>query len=590
MGREQMLPSFLELRKLSRQGMPEKKEYRLALMGNVSTQHMADAIRGYGAYEQLRLNVFDADYDQIEEQLRNSHSEAYQFHPDAFFLFLSSERLYEDFTNGSAGANFADDLFDKISGWWDRIEQLSGGIVLQNTIMEADDGVYGSYGSRLEQSFIYQTRKLNYLIMCGAEKRKDIFLVDFAGLQREYGRRRLFDSKMYYMGKLVISTEYLPLFAKAVVDIIKSIAGRNKKCVILDLDNTLWGGIVSETGVRGIEIGNLGKGHAFTDFQIWLRELKRRGILLAVCSKNDESAAKAPFLEHPEMILRLDDFAVFVANWNDKAENIKEIQRSLNIGMDSMVFLDDNPFERELVRTMLPEVTVPELPADPADYLSYLKSLNLFETTAYSGEDAERTKQYQTEEKRKNLRDSAGSYEAYLESLQMTADIRLFDEFQVPRISQLCNRSNQFNLRTVRYSEKEIENIIKDPEQIGLYVTLKDKFGDYGLVSVIILKRSAADELFIDTWLMSCRVLKRGLESFIINYLADLAGKEKITCLVGEYIETPKNQMVRDLYKTLGFCPDVKGLWRLPVEQYEQIENYISRKEQGDSEWTGNRS
>ena len=237
---------------------------------------------------------------------------------------------------------------------------------------------------------------------------------------------------------------------------------------ILDLDNTLWGGIVSEAGVRGIEIGNLGKGHAFTDFQIWLRELKRRGILLAVCSKNDESAAKAPFLEHPEMILRLDDFAVFVANWNDKAENIKEIQRSLNIGMDSMVFLDDNPFERELVRTMLPEVTVPELPADPADYLSYLKSLNLFETTAYSGEDAERTKQYQTEEKRKNLRDSAGSYEAYLESLQMTADIRLFDEFQVPRISQLCNRSNQFNLRTVRYSEKEIENIIKDPEQIGL--------------------------------------------------------------------------------------------------------------------------
>ena len=173
MGREQMLPSFLELRKLSRQGMPEKKEYRLALMGNVSTQHMADAIRGYGAYEQLRLNVFDADYDQIEEQLRNSHSEAYQFHPDAFFLFLSSERLYEDFTNGSAGANFADDLFDKISGWWDRIEQLSGGIVLQNTIMEADDGVYGSYGSRLEQSFIYQTRKLNYLIMCGAEKRKE---------------------------------------------------------------------------------------------------------------------------------------------------------------------------------------------------------------------------------------------------------------------------------------------------------------------------------------------------------------------------------------------------------------------------------
>lgn len=579
--RQRQIPSFIELRKNSKREITEMKEYRLAILGNVSTQHLSTAIQGYGRYEAIGLRVYDADYDQIDLQLLDENSEAYQFCPDTFFLFIASEKLYEEFVSETVKENFAEKIFSRICKWWRQIELVSGKSIIQNTIMESDDKVYGSFGCKLEQSFVFQTRKLNYLIQSEALKRKNVFLADFWGMQMYLGRNFVFDSKMYHLGKLVISAEYLPIFAKIVTDIIKSIIGRNIKCIVLDLDNTLWGGIVSETGVEKIEIGALGKGHAFTDFQIWLKELKKRGILLAVCSKNDENVAKAPFLEHPEMVLKLDDFVFFIANWNDKVSNIQQIQKALNIGIDSFVFIDDNPFERELVRTMLPGVIVPELPEDPAEYVEYLKEMNLFETTAYSNEDAARTKQYQTEEKRKNLRDSVKTYDEYLKSLEMIAEMKPFDEFQVPRISQLTNRSNQFNLRTIRYSEKEIQDIIADPSRIGLYVTLKDKFGDYGLIGVLILNRKDERTLFIDTWLMSCRVLKRGVEEYIINKLVQLAKDAGVSDLMGEYVKTPKNSMVKDVYENFGFIQDKHGMWFLHVPQYQNHIHYINECSEG---------
>lgn len=575
MKRKQTLPSFLELRKKGRQEAAGQVERRLVIMGNVSTQHLAAAIQGYGRYEGIGLTVIDTDYDQIDQQLLDSESEAYRAHPDFFFLFLAAERLYEDFAGEEQKEQFAEITYSRIHKWWDCVEHISGGIVLQSTVMEMDDGVYGSFGSRLEQSFIFQIRKLNYLMMSGAAERKSVFPVDFLGLQVRYGRDLFFDPKMYCMGRLTVSTEYLPALAKAVTDVIKSLFGKSRKCIVLDLDNTLWGGIVSEEGVRNIEVGDLGKGHAFTDFQIWLRELKKRGILLAVCSKNDDAVAKAPFLEHPQMVLRLDDFAVFIANWNNKADNIRKIQETLNIGMDSLVFIDDSPFERELVRQALPDVAVPELPEDPAEYLDFLRGLNLFETAACSSEDAGRTMQYQQEAKRKDMRDSLETYDDYLRSLEMSAGVCPFDEFHVPRIAQLTNRSNQFNLRTVRYSEREIEDIISDPERKGLYVTLRDRFGDYGLVSVIILKRMGAQTFFIDTWLMSCRVLKRGVETFVMNRLVDIAKTEGASYLTGEYIATAKNALVKNFYERSGFEKDENGIWMLQTARYQQQANYI---------------
>jgi len=307
-------------------------------------------------------------------------------------------------------------------------------------------------------------------------------------------------------------------------------------------------------------------------------ELKNRGILLTVCSKNNEDTAKEPFEKHPEMVLRLEDFSMFVANWEDKARNIRTIQQSLNIGMDSMVFLDDNPFERELVRTMIPEITVPELPEDPALYLQYLRGLDLFETASYSREDAGRTEQYREKAQRAAFEAAFQSYDDYLEALQMRASAAAFDPFHYPRIAQLTQRSNQFNLRTVRYTEAEIEALAQDDSRIGLYFTLKDKFGDHGLISVVVLEKQPEDTLFISEWLMSCRVLKRGMEEFIVDKILSVAAQQGFRRVVGEYIPTLKNAMVKDLYEQLGFARLENGRFQAEVSGFPYHKTFITEE------------
>ena len=330
-----------------------------------------------------------------------------------------------------------------------------------------------------------------------------------------------------------------------------------------------------DDGLENIQIGELGLGQAFSRLQQWLKELKRRGIILAVCSKNEEDAAKEPFLKHPEMVLRLEDISMFVANWEDKAGNIRRIQQTLNIGMDSIVFLDDNPFERNAVKSLIPDITVPELPEDPSEYLSYLQQLNLFETASYSKADADRTKQYQEEIARTTLQSVFASYDEYLESLEMKAVAKPFDAFHFPRIAQLTQRSNQFNLRTIRYTEAEIEQLAEDEDHLTLYFTLKDKFGDYGLISVVVMDKLTDTELFISEWLMSCRVLKRGMEEYILDTIIRTAEREGYRTVTGEYIPTPKNAMVEKLYERLGLQAVGENRYKAEVENYKYHTTYI---------------
>jgi FkbH-like protein len=352
-----------------------------------------------------------------------------------------------------------------------------------------------------------------------------------------------------------------------------------KKCVILDLDNTLWGGIIGDDGMENIQIGELGIGKAFTNLQMWLKQLKQRGIILAVCSKNDETIVREPFEKHPDMILKLSDIAVFVANWDNKVQNINYIQSILNIGFDSMVFLDDNPFERNMVKTHIPYITVPDLPEDPSEYLTYLRSCNLFETASFTPEDEQRTQQYQEEAQRAVVQKQCINEDEFLLSLNMHSVVKPFDKFSIPRVSQLTQRSNQFNLRTIRYTEEEISAIADSDEHITLDFTLEDKYGDYGLISIIILKKQS-DALFIDTWIMSCRVLKRGMEKFVLNQIAQQASKIGVKKIIGEYLPTAKNGLVKGHYNELGFtkCDGEDNLWILNLESYSDYSTFISLK------------
>lgn len=570
--------SYRELKKAAKLSV-DGKEIKLAVMGNCATQLLSAGIKGCARLRNINLNVFDTDYNQINAQLIDTESEVFKFKPDMIMIYICSEKIYEEFMDEPADdrAAFAERYMDKILAYWNRIEEVAGCNILQFNFVEIDDRAYGNYSAKLDVSFIYQIRKLNYLLQENAAKCNNVYLLDLASIQNRYGRNVIFSNEVYLTAKMTIAIDAIPYVAQNVVDIIASMQGMGKKCVVLDLDNTLWGGVIGDDGLGNIEIGELGRGHAFTNFQRWLKQLKDRGILLAVCSKNDEANAKEPFEKHEEMILRLDDISAFVANWEDKAQNIRNIQQTLNIGMDSFVFIDDNPFERNLVRSMISEITVPELPEDPAQYLDYLQSLNLFETVSYSKEDSVRTDQYRSEFERKKMQAMFTSVDDYLKELEMEGEAKPFDELHYSRIAQLTQRSNQFNLRTVRYTESEIAGIANSDEYITLYYTLKDKFGDHGLVSVVIMKKEDDNTVFIDTWLMSCRVLKRGMEEFIINCLVDTVRKKGFSRILGEYLPTPKNSMVKDIYEKMGFTRTDDTRFELQTDKYVENKTFIKR-------------
>lgn len=573
------IPGFAQLNRLARTSVGG--DARLALAGDCATQHIASALRGYGVYTGFPLQVFDADYDQVRAQVMDPGSELYAFAPDYLLLVFSVERLWADYCASTQREDFAQRKLDEIESYWNAFHaQRPAAKLLQCNYPELDDRIFGNFALKVRSSFLYQLRLLNLRLCDLAMAHPSVLLIDLCSLQSRVGREKFFNSKMYYIGKLPIHTDCLPLVAKEVLDVIHAIRGDIKKVAVLDLDNTLWGGVIGDDGLAGIQIGELGTGHAFSNFQTWLKELKKRGVLLAICSKNTESTAKEPFEKHPEMVLRMEDISIFVANWEDKAGNIRMIRDTLNLGMDSFVFLDDNPFERELVRSLVPDITVPELPEDPADYVEFLQRLNLFETASYSEADARRTSQYREEVGRVSLQRQAGSFEDYLKSLDMVAEAKPFDPFHYPRIAQLTQRSNQFNLRTVRYTEDEIRQAAEDPDTLTLYFTLRDKFGDYGLISVVIMKKCGGQALFVETWLMSCRVLKRGMEEFIINRMVKTAAEQGFTTIHAEYLPTAKNAMVKDIYETLGFTALGDGKFVCDTGAFRENKTWIKTEDQ----------
>jgi FkbH-like protein len=573
------MKTFSELKKNLKKDFNGKQKLKLALLGDTATQFFAQALRGEGFDEGLDLDVFDADFNQIDRQIFDNNSELYAHKPDIVVIFHSTHKLLAKYNKLSPEQQLtlADERLNEIKTFTSLIsEQLKAKIVYLN-YPEIDDAVFGNYANKVESSFLFQVRKLNYELMNFAARATCFFVCDMAAIQNELGKKTLFQPVMYVNTEMVVSVDAVPLVAKKMVDIVKSFCGKIKKCLVLDLDNTLWGGVVGDDGLENIQLGTLGIGKAFTEFQYWIKKLKNRGIILTVCSKNTENIAKEPFEKHPDMVLHLDDFAVFMANWDNKADNIKKIQQILNIGFDSMVFLDDNPFERNMVRENIPNICVPELPNDPAEYLEYLYQLNLFETSTYSNLDSERNKQYQVEAQRTLAHATFTDENDFLKSLNMVSKVEAFDKFNTPRVAQLAQRSNQFNLRTVRYTEDDVKRLADDINAEAFTFTLEDKFGDNGLIAVVVLKKESENSLFIDNWFMSCRVLKRGMENFILNTIVDFAKKNGFLKLVGEYLPTEKNVMVKDHYEKLGFVAN-GNLWQLNVADYNDRNNFIKRK------------
>ncbi|QFY41380.1 HAD-IIIC family phosphatase [Candidatus Methylospira mobilis] len=556
----------------------ESKPYRLAVLGDSATQLLVKTLTREGQAWGGGLEIFESDINQIDHMVRNPNSDLYVFSPEAVLLLYSAEELQKQYyaANHRIGEQFVSDKITEIRQIVSCLKaDAVGRKIIVSNYAEINDGVYGNNANKYRASFLSSLRRINIALMDMVEGDSSVYILDLALMQSRIGRSKLFDPRLYVTSSMVYSVEALPVIARNIIEILASVQGNARKCLILDLDNTIWGGVIGDDGVEKIELGELGIGKAFTRIQRWAKELRSRGILLAVCSKNSDEIAKEPFLKHPDMELRLEDISIFIANWDDKVTNIRYIQSMLNIGFDSMVFIDDNPFERELVKSALPEVAVPDLPDDPAEYMDFLQELNLFEAGTLSDLDADRTLMVQRGIETRQLQSKFENEGDFLQNLNMICKVSGFNNFNTPRVAQLSERSNQFNLRTIRYSEQEVRAISQNPDFAGMAFSLEDRLGDHGLISAVVLSQKGSS-LFIDNWFMSCRVLKRGVEHVVLDKIICLAIARGCEVVVGEYIPTRKNGLVSNHYENLGFHSRADdGLWVLPVTDFIKVEHFI---------------
>lgn len=527
---------------------------RLAVLGSATLSHLGPSIRIASLRRNAWLTVHEGAYAQYMQALLAGDPELDAFRPDVVLLALDARHVVASL-DGSPAAE--ERWLTSLRGCWAAARERFGATILQQTIMPVLPALLGSNEHRLAASPAAAVARLNVALRQAADQ-AGIHLLALDDRVARDGLRAWHDPVMWLRSKHEVSPMAAPVYGDLVARLLGALQGRSSKCLVLDLDNTLWGGVIGDDGMEGIVLGQgSALGEAFCAVQRYAKDLSRRGIILAVCSKNDEAVALSAFESHPEMVLRRTDVASFVANWDDKAQNIRRIARELNIGLDSLVFVDDNPFERNLVREHLPEVAVPEIPDDdPAAVPQLLADAGYFESLAVTADDRSRTTQYRDNEGRRRLAGEAVDLESYLRSLQMTLGWRHFDLAGLARIVQLINKTNQFNLTTRRVTDQAVLAVMDDRKAFGLQLRLVDRFGDNGMIAVVIGRLTPENDCLIDTWLMSCRVLGRGVEGATLNLVAAEAQRLGAARLVGEYRPTPKNSMVSDHYVKLGFVPD----------------------------------
>lgn len=538
------------LTKLRSQESPNtKRAARLAVAGSSTTTQLASLLSLAALQRDIDLTLFESAYGQYQQEILDPASHLYSFAPDFVLLAVDTSQL----TLPPFASDPDDAVTAELSRWlslWNTIQSRCQARVIQQSFPIPAQSAFGHLASRLSGSRETMIKDLNRQL--GRVAGEQVVILDMESLASAFGKYQWFDHRYWYLSKQAVALDALPLVARHTAALLAAELGLTRKCAVLDLDNTLWGGIIGEDGLSGIRIGTGPDGEAFAAFQDYLLALKDRGVILAVCSKNDEAEARRPFLKHPEMKLRLEDISMFVANWEPKPANLRRITETLGIGLDALVFIDDNPAERELVRSMLPEVAVIALPESPSGYLHAVADSLFFETTTFTEEDRSRTGQYRAKADIAALETAAHSIEDFFRSLDMRASVAPFDDFHLSRIVQLIVKTNQFNLTTRRHGLSQVRSFMNDPAYVHLYLRLKDKFADHGLVSAIIA-RQHEDALEIDTWVMSCRVIGRTVEVELLMHLCREAERRGCRKLVGVYIPSPKNQMAKDLYDRLGF-------------------------------------
>lgn len=557
-----------------------REKLRLAILGGYSLYPLHELIEHLCEVNGLPVELWLGSYDNYVSEILSDDSGLYSFAPQIVLLLPAERRcVYTGKLTDAQELQEAEGqrVVDSILELSRKVNEKTRAEVIITNFMLPSRHDLGAYRSRTLGSEWNFRKWVN--LKLGLAAPAYLHICDLEFLASRTGNLTARDERAWFESKQPCAAALMVPMAREITHLIFSFKRPMKKILVLDLDNTLWGGVVADDGLEGIELGDTSpRGEAFKAFQKYVLSLKQRGILLAVCSKNDFSKAVEPFEKHPDMVLKMDDIVCFKANWEPKSDNLHVMATELNLGLDSFVFADDNPAEIEIVRQFVPQVTTILLGPDPADYVGQLADSRLFEPRSITAEDAERTKQYHSEAQRKTLEASVTDMSAYLESLQMEGIFSEFTPVDVPRLSQLINKSNQFNLTTIRRSEAEVTAVMGDAHFVGYSMRLKDRFGDHGLISIVIGKIQG-DTMQIDTWLMSCRVLKRQVEEEVLNELAQLAKSKKCIRLEGLYLPTPKNEMVRDFYDRMGFTliseQEGKRKFELQLDSFKAIPTKI---------------
>ena len=575
---------YIKLMGLGRDHSEADDGSRVAVLGFCTTDYYAAVLRGLGRAGGFPIVTYEPEYNTVHQTVLDQQSPLYSFQPD-FVIFLTAVQALRNVLLSADVSNrtrVADHEAEQLCSLVREAAGIPGVTVVVNEFVVPYERAWGNFSERVDGSLPRVVKDINERLRAVAAEAGNVFTVDCDHIASWHGKRSWFDERLWFYSKSFCHPEALPQVAGQAIDVFRAVKGKGVKCVALDLDNVLWGGVIGDEGLEGIRLGELGDGEAYVQLQLWLKELRSRGVILGVCSKNDDERAREPFRRHADMVLAESDISCFIANWDNKADNLRELAKRLNIGLDSIVFIDDSPFERNLVRELVPEVCVPELPQDPADFVPYLESLNLFEAAQFSEEDLKRADYYRSNVLREDEQRTITSVEEYLVGLRMEAEFERFDDLHLPRIAQLVQRTNQFNLTTIRHSAEELRQFADDPEFFPYYVTLTDRFGENGLISVVIGKRQG-ERMELLTWLMSCRVISRRLEEFVLDQLVELAREAGMAELRGTYVPTKKNSLVAKHYEALGFRlvaerPEATTTWEYGVAEHVPSGAPIERK------------
>lgn len=532
---------------------------RVALLSSSTIDHVAPFLRIAALRRCLLIEIYTGPFNQYRQEILNPASALYSFKPNVVVLALDAQ-VFTKTVSLSTGAEEtaaqARKQVAELENLWRHLAQPGISVVQQNFVLPPRR-MFGHLDASIPGTEVAWFSALNNQLATSAQK-QGVLLFDTEALASQVGKSLWNDAPLWHHAKQAFSPQAAPLYADHVARLLAATRGLSKKCLVLDLDNTLWGGVIGDDGLEGIELGQgTAVGEAFREFQKYVKGLKERGILLAVCSKNDEATAKNAFDKHPEMTLKLSDIVAFVANWEDKASNIRKIAQNLQIGLDSIVFFDDNPVERSFVRQHLPAVEVPEVPSDPSLFVGLLSDAGYFESIAFTADDQKRTASYAVVQELQTATHNGQDIDSFLRGLQMKMNASPFDAVSAVRIAQLINKSNQFNLTTRRYTEAEVHLLEKDTKALTFQFRLQDHYGDSGIISLVILhpESDGSKTARVDTWLMSCRVLGRKVENEVLNIVAREAKRAGYNQLLGSFIPTAKNALVKDHYKNLGFAP-----------------------------------